>query len=80
MTRAHLKAIEELIADKGEKRNSYFYGKLTSKQVIEKMGKANTPEEQRYVAYTARAHYPGTLIERGSGDEGWVLNIKIRVK
>ena len=78
MSRAHREAIEKLVVEQGEKKGDYYYGTFACKEILEAMGRPNTPNEQRYLAHTVRAFYPKSSMKVGSGDSGWILNIKIR--
>lgn len=80
MSRAHAQVIEKLVVEQGEKKGGYYYGTFTCKEILETMDRPNTPNEQRYLAHTVRAFYPKSSMEIGSGDSGWILNIKIRSK
>ncbi len=80
MSKAHLETIEKLIVEKGERKGGYYCASFTCKEILEVMGKPNTPGEQRYLAHTVKAFYPKSSQEIGSGDSGWILNIKIRSK
>ena len=80
MSKVHLQTIEKLLVERGERKGDFYYGSFTCKEILEIMGRPNTANEQRYLAYTVRAFYPQSSEDIGSGDSGRILNIKIRSK
>ncbi len=71
-------AIDELTVRVGEKKGIYHIATFSCKDVLDYINSKNTPNSLRHVAYIVTREYPDSILERGSGDSGWVLNIRTR--
>lgn len=74
------KAINELLVEHGQKKDKFYQASFTTKQVLEKLGIPNALDKQRYVVTIVNTMYPGSRIERASGDAGFILHVRTRVK
>jgi len=73
--------IDKLIAEKGEKQGDYYHALLTSKEILEHLGKPVVVVNHRYVRGVVERMYRGSTFESigVNGQYGWKFRIKVRV-
>ena len=71
-------AIDRLTTEKGTKEGYIWKAFFSVKDVLEKAGMKNTPDNQRYVVYVISKWYEGSKSSPGQGDNGGFLEVKIR--
>ena len=74
-----LKAIDDLIVEKGEKKNSYYRATVTSLEILQRIGAVVTVPNHRNVLKVVQRQYPDSVAETAV-EGGWVFHIKIRSK
>ncbi len=76
----YTRAVEELLIHKGEKRGSYFVGDLTTKEILEQLELPVNQVNHKRALHTVRAFYPQSSFEEFSGENGYVMHIRVRTK
>jgi len=76
----YARAVEELLAQRGEKKGSYFVGDLTTKEILERLEESINQVNHTRVLHTIRAFYPQSSFEEFSGETGYVIHVRIRTK
>lgn len=71
-------AIDQLTGEKGAKKQGLWTARFSVKEVIEKAGLKNTPDNQRYVIYVVNRWYPESKVLPGQADNGGFLEMRIR--
>lgn len=71
-------ALEKMTLERGKKIGNYWVAELTVKEVLEKVGKKNTPTDQNYIRYIVQQNYAGSKILPGQSDNGGFIRMKIR--
>ena len=71
-------AIDKLTSEKGIKKQGVWAASFSVKDVIEKAGLKNTPDNQRYLVYVVNRWYPESKVLPGQSDNGGFLEMKIR--
>jgi hypothetical protein len=71
-------ALETMTLERGKKIGNYWVADFSVKEVLERVGKKNTPVEQNYIRYVIQQQYAGSKILLGQGDNGGFIHMKIR--
>lgn len=82
MTKSWVQIINELVVEKGKKRNGYYLATITSKEVLERAEAVITQAHHRQVRGIVDMHYPRTQQEANgpNAQNGWVFHMRIRSK
>ena len=75
-----MKAIDELIVEKGEKKDKYYRAVLTTKEILQKIGLVITAPNHQNVRRVVEMQYPDSKFEAigYNAQDGWRLHIIIR--
>ena len=81
MSHDYVIEIDKLIVEKGEKQGNYYRALLTSKEILERLGKPVVVTNHRYVRGIVERMYRDSVLEPigGDGRNGWKFHIKVRV-
>jgi len=71
-------ALEQLTAERGEKKGDYYYAEFTVKEVLDRAGMKNILKWQNYVGYVVKRQYAPSRVLPGQGDNGGFVHMKIR--
>lgn len=71
-------ALDQMTLERGKKVGSYWVAEFTVKDVLDRVGKKNTPVEQNYIRYVIQRQYAGSKILAGQGDNGGFIHMRIR--
>ena len=71
-------ALEKMTLERGKKVGNYWVAEFSVKDVLERVGKKNTPTDQNYIRYVVQQQYVGSKVLAGQGDNGGFIHMKIR--
>lgn len=76
----HIKKIEELLLQKGEKKGYYFVGDITTSEVLQELKLPVIKTNHVYILNIVRAFHPKSSFEEYSEEKGYIIHIRIRTK
>jgi len=76
----YTRAVEELVAQRGEKKGDYFVGDVTTKEILEKLEILINQVNHKRALHTIRAFYPQSSFGEFSRENGYVVHVRIRNK
>ena len=71
-------ALDQMTLERGKKIGNYWIAEFSVKDVLERVGKKNTPVDQNYIRYVIQRQYGGSKILPGQGDNGGFIRMRIR--
>jgi len=75
-----METLHRLTAERGEKRDGFYYATFSCKDVLDYMDAELTQGNLRHVAYIVTKGYPESVVDKSDKQLGWILNMRIRSK
>ncbi len=74
-----LETIDNLLVERGQRVDNWYHATLTSKEILDRLGKVVTLPNHNNVKRMVTTFYPKSTIE-SLGANGWKFNVRIRSK